>query len=430
MNKKTKQLKRRYALARRRSVRRAKRIARLPMVLIPTVTFGLLLVVSFLTLLFLNGGTPKLQSSNSHIVIIHHDKIEQTVPTSAKTVGEMLARAHVTLNDGDVVEPVASTPIVQDNFRVNVYRAVPVTIVDGTTKTFVYSAATTPRSIAHQANIAVYPEDSLQLLPADNFITEDSIGERVVINRATPINMNLYGAPVLLRTHAATVGALLKEKNIVLHNGDTVEPAMNTALTSGIQVFVIHKGTKIVTVSVPIPMPVQTIEDDSLTFGTTAIRQQGSPGTKVITYQVQLQNGQEVGRTEIQEIVSQQPVTQIIARGKAVQIPSDKQAVMALAGISSGDYGYVDYIISHESGWCPTKLQGQYGDCPAYPPSYIPSNLGYGLGQATPGSKMAPFGGDWQTSAVTQLKWAASYAQGTYHGWANAYNHKVSYGWW
>jgi len=122
-------------------------------------------------------------------------------------------------------------------------------------------------------------------------------------------------------------------------------------------------------------------------------------------------------------VVTVQPVTQIIAKGKAVQIPSDKQAVMALAGIGSGDYAYVDYIVSHESGWCPTKLQGNPGACPAYPPDSMPSYLGYGLGQATPGTKMAPFGSDWQVSAVTQLKWATSYAVGRYGSWGAAYNH-------
>ena len=146
---------------------------------------------------------------------------------------------------------------------------------------------------------------------------------------------------------------------------------------------------------------------------------------QVVTYQLHLVNGREVGRTAIQTVVTQPPVTQIVAQGKAVQIPSDKQAVMSLAGIGSGDYAYVDYIVSHESGWCPTKLQGQYGGCPAYPPASIPSYLGYGLGQATPGSKMAAYGSDWATNAVTQLKWASGYAS-RYGGWAGAYNHWVA----
>ena len=170
------------------------------------------------------------------------------------------------------------------------------------------------------------------------------------------------------------------------------------------------------------PLVREIIEDGSLSFGTQALRQQGSPGKKLITYLIETKNGVE-NRKVIQEIVTQEPVKEIIARGKAVQIPSDKQAVMAAAGIASSDYPYVDYVMSHESGWCPTKMQGQVGYCPPYAPATVPSGLGYGIGQATPGTKMAPFGADWKTSVVTQLKWATSYSKGRYGSWSAAYNY-------
>jgi len=102
---------------------------------------------------------------------------------------------------------------------------------------------------------------------------------------------------------------------------------------------------------------------------------------------------------------------------------------MALAGIAPGDYQYVDYIIGRESGWCPTKAQGQYGGCPPYAGS-VPSGGGYGLCQSTPGSKMASAGADWATNPVTQLKWCNGYAVSRYGSWAAAYNHwLVSHNW-
>lgn len=417
-------------MAQRRHVRRVKRMVKRPLFTVPFMTFLVLLIVGVVGFIIATGGKGKFKPSNSNIVIVDHDKQRQTVPTSATTVGELLDRLHITLNPGDVVEPSRDTQIVQDNFHVNVYRAVPVTVLDNGRATYSYSAAATARSIVKQAGVMVYPEDNLHLEPTQNFLTDSSIGERVVIDRATPVNVNLYGTPVTLRTHATTVADLLKSQKITLHNGDTVQPAPTTPITANAQIFVIHKGQQIQSVEQDIPMPTQTVEDAGLTFGTTVVRQQGSPGKQVITYEIDLQNGKEVGRRVIQQVTTVQPVTQIIARGKAVQIPSDKQAVMALAGISSGDYAYVDYIVSHESGWCPTKLQGHPGACPAYPPDSIPSYLGYGLGQATPGSKMAAFGGDWQVSAVTQLKWATSYAVGRYGSWAGAYNHwQSSHNW-
>jgi len=417
----------RYAVGQRRPLHIFRRVSRHPAFTIPLITFGSLVLFTVAVLALISGGSPKLVRTDSHIVIISHDNTEQTVPTHANTVGEVLKRFNISVNSGDVVEPAQDTQIVTDNFRVNVYRAVPVTIVDGGTKTFAYSAATTPRSIVKQAGIQVYPEDDLSLLPTQNFLLEGSIGQRVVISRATPVHVNLYGTPVVMRTHAKKVGDLLTDRGLLLQPNDVVQPSISTPVTANMQVFVLHKGQQVVTEESDIPMPTQIVEDSSLSFGTTAVRQQGSPGKKLTTFLVQTAPDGTQARKEIQEVVTVQPVTQITARGKAVEIPSDKQAVMASAGIASSDFPYVDYIVSHESGWCPTKLQGQAGYCPPYAPGSIPEGLGYGLGQATPGSKMAVFGGDWQTNAATQLRWATSYADDRYGSWGAAYNHWSSY---
>jgi uncharacterized protein YabE (DUF348 family) len=412
MRKKFKHIKRQYAVANRKNVRALKRASKKPLFTIPFATFMVLLVLVVVGFLISSGGKPTLHASDSTVVVVNYDKHERTIPTNARTVGELIQRLDIKLNEGDVVEPSKNTEIAGDNFRINVYRAVPVTVVDGDQKTFTYSAAATPRSIVKQVGINVYPEDRLELLPTENFLTESSVGERVVIDRATPVSMNLYGTPVTLRTHAKTVDELLKEKNIKLGKDDTVQPAKETALTAETQIFVLRKGMQLQTVEEAIAMPVQTVDDDSLSFGVTALRQQGSPGKKLITYQVQLQNGVEVGRTKIQEVVAVDPVPQVTARGTHFDIASDKTALMAAAGIPKSDYTYADYIISRESKW---NYQARNT-----------SSGAYGLCQAYPGTKMASAGADWQTNPVTQLRWCDGYAKKTYGSWAAAYNHWLS----
>lgn len=362
----------------------------------------------------------------SYIAIISHDHEVQTVPTNEPTVGALLTKLGIRVGKMDRVEPSLDTTIAQDNLRINIYRAMPVTISDGTTTTTTFTAAATPRSIATEAGVALYPEDRVTAAPATDLVAQQSLGENVIIKRSLPVTLNVYGTALSLRTQATTVGQLLQDKDIKLNPKDTVLPSQTTAITAGMQVFVVRNGTQIVTQTQTIPAPTQTITDTSLSFGTSAVRQQGSPGTQVLTYQVDRENGVEVSRTLLQTVVTVQPVPEIIARGQAVSIPADKQAVMAQAGIAASDYAYVDYIVSHESGWCPTKLQGQIGVCPGYAPDTLPSYLGYGLGQATPGTKMSAFGADWKTSPVTQLRWATSYAVGRYGSWGAAYSHWVA----
>ena len=257
MKRRLKLFKKRYVAQHRARVKKAKRIARHPLFAVPVVTFVVLLLFASIGVVVLTGGHPTLARSDSHIVIVTHDGQEQTVPTRAATVGELLPKLGIKLNQGDVVEPSPATQITDDNFRVNVYRATPVTIIDGAQRTVTFSAATTGRSIAEQVGVQVYPEDNVALVPTQNFVVDQSIGAEVVIDRATPVNLNLYGTPVLIRTHAQTVQELLKDKNIHMASDDNVQPSADTPITPTMQVFVSRHGTQIVSVSEQIPMPVQ-----------------------------------------------------------------------------------------------------------------------------------------------------------------------------
>lgn len=119
--------------------------------------------------------------------------------------------------------------------------------------------------------------------------------------------------------------------------------------------------------------------------------------------------------------------------------PGSHQDWMAAAGIAASNYGFVDYIVSHESGWCPTKWNGQKV-CPASPPLDGAGNIAmlnpfggsdaYGLGQALPPSKMATYGADFMSNPVTQLRWAQAYAVARYGSWQNAYNYWLAHGVW
>jgi uncharacterized protein YabE (DUF348 family) len=389
-------------------VRQARRVSRRPYVLVPAITIALLIITS-LTVFLLARQTNHLPPVyDAKVVIISHDHEKQIVPSKEATVGALLDKLDIKLNEGDVVEPSRSTKINQDQFRINIYRAVPVEIVDNNQRTFAFSAATTPRAIARQSGVSLYPEDIVKTDPVQNFVQTGAIGEQVVVDRATPVNVDLYGTPVVLRTHATTVAGLMKEKNIKLTGNDHLSIPASTPITPNMQIGFIRTGTKVETVAEEIPTPVQTINDASLAYGTSAVRQQGSPGQQTVTYEITIVNNVETGRQVIQKIVNKEPVTQIVVRGTNL---SGIKGDMALAGIDPGDYTYVDYIVSHESGWRPDagSYSGPYGLCQAYP-----------------GTKMASAGSDWATNPVTQLRWCSGYAHSRYGSWAAAYNHWVS----
>ena len=397
------------------------------------VVFFAICTLSAILYFSLSGRT--VGASDAKIVILYADRKTSTLPTREETVGTFLEKSQIIINDGDVVEPSLDTKIQEDNFHVNVYRAAPVVVYDGDSRMFGLSAALTPRSMAEQTGAKLYAEDKVVTEPSDDFLRDGSIGNKVVIERATPANLNLYGTMLTVRTHAKTVGELLDEKKVVLASDDTVTPALGTVLSPDTQVFVTRSGKQVIMTEETIAAPTETVQDSSLSFGTTAVRQAGTPGKKSVTYEIELKNGVEVSRKLIQEVIVQAPVAQVVARGQAVQIPTDKEALMRAAGIAESDFPYVYYIINHENAsWCPTRYQGTNG-CPAYyvekyPGAESNTSTGYGLCQSTPGNKMASAGEDWRTNAVTQLKWCASYAQRRHGGWLGAYNYWVSHSNW
>lgn len=89
---------------------------------------------------------------------------------------------------------------------------------------------------------------------------------------------------------------------------------------------------------------------------------------------------------------------------------------MRAAGISDSDFGYVDYIISHESGWNYHAVNRSSG--------------AYGLPQSFPAGKLASAGADWRDNPVTQLRWANNYAVGRYGSWGGAYRFWTVNHWW
>lgn len=404
--------KKRLIATHRRRVRILKQISRHPLAM-AVFTLGILLWITAVGLAAYHfRANDKTARADTRVVLITYDGDTKVVPARPQTVKSLLKKLNITINPGDVVEPEVSTKIVQDNFRINIYRARPVEIVDGDREIFSYSAATTARSVAAQTGATLYAEDRVSARPVSNFVKEGGIGERITIERSTAVNLNLYGTPAPTRTLATTVGELLKEKNIVLRNGATVTPAAETPISPNMQLFVLKEGVRIESSEETIPMPVQNIDDNNLTLGSRAIRQAGAAGKQLTTYEITVDpaTGKEISRTIIQRVIIQNPITQIVAIGKNINIPRDKISLMRAVGIAESDYGYVDYIISHEGGWNGVTKYNYAG------------SGAYGICQALPGSKMASAGADWATNPVTQLKWCDSYAKSRYKGWAGAYN--------
>lgn len=91
------------------------------------------------------------------------------------------------------------------------------------------------------------------------------------------------------------------------------------------------------------------------------------------------------------------------------------RALLADRGWGSDQFSCLEKLWNKESGW-------NYR-------AYNSSSGAYGIPQALPGSKMGSAGGDWKTSAATQIRWGLGYIDGRYGTPCGAWSHSQSTGW-
>lgn len=356
-------------------------------------------------------------AAGKHLITLHDNGQDRGILTSASTLRAAFKEANIAIDPNDLVEPGLDETLVASQYEVNIYRARPITVIDGAIRQKVLSPYQTARQVAEHAGIVLHDEDTT-VLSANSNIVADGAGLQLQVTRATPFTLTLYGKSVQAYTQAKTVGEMMKQKNITLKAADTLSLSANTPITADMKVELWRNGKQVITEDQAIAFPISQTQDADQPIGYKKITTPGVDGKKTVSYEVEMKNGQEVSRTEIQNVVTLEPVRQAEVVGVKVNLPAGThQDWMAAAGISSSDYGFVEYIVGREGGWEPCKVQGGTINC-----SYGGS-MGYGVVQATPGSKMASAGDDWRTNPITQLRWATGYAVGRYGSWGAAYNY-------
>ena len=256
---------------------------------------------------------------------------------------------------------------------------------DGTSQNCTYSAATTLRAIAAQTGNTVFPEDFGQARCQLRTLFR-RCWRAVTIDRATPVTLNLYNSSQTARNNALKLLVIWWQRRKFSLAKKTM-PLADTPLTPGQQIHVIRNGVTTTTVTEDIAMLSNVTTDTTLAHLAPALcAKPDHPAKKPLPTKL-ICNGVEVGRTAIQTVETQEPVTQIGAR-QPKRYKGDRPGRHCAMTTPT-------WIIlsAKESNWNP-NAQNASG--------------AYGLCQHLPGSKMASAGSDWATNPV-QLRWCNSW---------------------
>ena len=278
------------------------------------------------------------QDTTSRRLITLHDRGQTTIfLTDAKTLGEALSEENIQLDPRDTVEPSRDEELVASEYKVNIYRARPVVIIDGAVRTKTVSPYQTPERIAKDAGFSLNSEDTVTLSASTDYVY-DGAGLQLVIDRSLPVKMDFYGRQVDIHTQARTVGDMLEEKNIRITATDRVQPDITTPITSGLAVRVWREGKQTISVDQAIPFSREIVYDADRPIGYRVPQTAGTNGMRSYTYEIEIKDGKEISRIEIANFVTREPVKQVevigiynngtgLTQGKGAQYWTDSKGV-------------------------------------------------------------------------------------------------------
>ena len=215
----------------------------------------------------------------------------------------------------------------------------------------------------------IYPEDKTALNKTDNLLV-DGAGLVMKVERATAVNFVLYGKESIIRTHAKTVGDLLKEKNIKPGKNDTLSVGALTAISEGMKIELWRNGKQTVTVEEEVNFEIEKIQDANKDIGHKEIKQVGEKGKRNATYEIEMKNGIEISRKEIASVVTKEPKKQIEIVGAKSSNTFSGSFAEALARLRSceGSYtsntgnGYYGAYQFNRGTWASVADPSKYGN--------------------------------------------------------------------
>lgn len=288
----------------------------------------MVIVVVFLCASNISRADDGREIKNGKLITIYDRGTEKVILSQAATIGEAIKEAGIAIEEKDAVEPNVNEKIVASDYQVNIYRARPVLIVDGYTRMKVVTPYQSAAQIAASVGIVLYDEDITDVHTIQNFLA-DGVGLEMTISRAIPVNFMLYGNTAVVRTQAKTFGEMLKEKGITPAGDDKLSHDFSAPIIEGMNLRIWREGKQTVTVDEEINFETEKIENIDLSASYKEVKVPGVKGQRTVTYEIIIQDGKEVSRTEIASLVLKQPKKQVEVVGAKgmYTTPSENESI-------------------------------------------------------------------------------------------------------
>ncbi|WP_156289979.1 G5 and 3D domain-containing protein [Oceanobacillus salinisoli] len=263
-------------------------------------------------------------------VVIADNGEEKTVKTHKNTVEELLEEVGITVGEHDQLSHELSEQV-ENGMTIDYEPAKQVTVaIDGKENTY-YSTADTVGEFLEEEGLSFSEHDEVSLNNTDTL----KDGLKIDVSTAFEVTINDGGKKQSTMVTGGTVQELLEKNEIILNDHDKIEPALDDQLTEDTSINIVRVEIIEEEVEEKVAFDTVTKQDDSLEKGKEKVITEGEDGRILKTFEVTLENGEEVDRELVDEIVKEDQVNRVVAVGTKEPEPAQNLTTLSSSSDSS-----------------------------------------------------------------------------------------------
>ena len=172
-------------------------------------------------------------------------------------------------------------------------------------------------------------------LDEDDFYTTQTTegGSEIMLQRSQSVTVDYCGEVINMTTYGESLESLLSRSGLNYTGSYQVSKPVSTQTYDGMAVTVQRVVENQETYTVEIPFDVVYCQDDTLPAGQEQVLSKGIPGQKLCKADAVYVNGEETSRTVLEETITREPQTQVVAVGTGKNVGEERTQPMIGDGV-------------------------------------------------------------------------------------------------
>lgn len=198
-----------------------------------------------------------------------------------------------------------------------------VVIDDNGNEIVIKTMKATVGEVLEQTGINVSKEDYISM-PLDAKLVKIRTND-IKIKRAVPVSIKVDGKELDVKTYKDTVKEVLDDNAISVDGNDKfIECKLQDKIVPNMNISIVRVDEKKVSEKISIPFKTITKENDRLDVGVKNTIREGKEGVREKIYKVVYEDGKQIAKQLIEEVVSTKPLDKIVEVGTVLNYKTSR----------------------------------------------------------------------------------------------------------